>query len=342
MFGTSLSAQYDYRDFFSNDSTFYAYNSDSTIVAGKTKLYWNSPAGLNLINDFTVQDTTFYIRDFDAVTDSLWYTIVGDHGWTGDNLQMFKSEDKGINWEVDTSYFAATKLADSLYILDDHNDLNRIIVLSTDTLLLFVGYYQSGIFYSIDGGTNWQLWFGNLIVNYRGIFECGNETYLWGIEGDAFAASMFKFPSHLLLSPDTSGVWTNSPPMIYHPDCYNGNNVNCVYSFATTSYDQFLYFRNYVDSVCTVTTGILPEDSTPFEWIIFPNPSNNGVFYVEINSKYTANTHYTIFSIQGKILVPKSEITDSFLKLDLSYFSPGVYFIAVESSRGKYIKKIVI
>ena len=46
-----------------------------------------------------------------------------------------------------------------------------------DTIILFVGYYNSGIVYSIDGGAQWTHWFANSPAHYFGLIECGQSYY---------------------------------------------------------------------------------------------------------------------------------------------------------------------
>jgi len=40
--------------------------------------------------------------------------------------------------------------------------INDIHIIGTDTIILFIGYYQSAVIYSIDRGQNWQYWFEDL------------------------------------------------------------------------------------------------------------------------------------------------------------------------------------
>ena len=343
LFGAGcLPAQYEYREYQLNDSTIHGYNADSSVIAGRTSLYWATSVGLTQIMDFATPDPNEYIRDFEMVTDSLWYVIVGSRylGW---NASLFTSTDLGLNWAVDTSYYAATKPAVIQGAISNSDGLYQLQVLSKDTLLLFVSYYQSGIFYSIDGGQNWQAWFANLIENYRGIFQCDSLSYLWGLEGDGFKAAMFAFPNQVLLSPDTNNAWANWAG-IYHPACYNSADpLHCIYAPSSIPrYEQFLYFHSYVDSLCeNQPTAVRPIPKSNIEGHIYPNPSPSGVFTVDLGDAKPIGGQYRVCSVHGSPLTPKTQIDGSSFPLDLSSFGPGIYLLELSTDQGRLVKKLV-
>ncbi len=180
---------YSQREFKVNDSTFHYLNVDTTLVVGRTRLYSSSPiSGLNQIHDFTTTDTNIYIRDFDIVSDSIWYSLIGSR-YVGDSTHLYKTINKGQSWFIDTSYYASTRAAQQVGGLSLHNSLNQIQQLSGDTLLLFAGYYQSGVFYSLDKGITWNIWFTNLQSHYHGLIECNLDYILIWIKWRPFSGN---------------------------------------------------------------------------------------------------------------------------------------------------------
>ena len=266
-----LNAGYAQREYNVCDSTFYNYVDDTTIVAGKRHLYFSTTGGGQVqFADFTSADTSEYIRDFDVVQPDLWYTLVGLR-YIGAPTRLYKSIDRGMNWVEDTSFYGATRFhptsANSYY-----NSINQVQYLGNETIVLFVGYYESGVVYSTDNGATWREWFRNLISHYQGFLECNNKYYLYGFEGDAFRPWMFGFDKSLLFSPDTGGAWVSFANR-YHPNCSGSVHLDCVYPDPNLNRcGQYTYMKNYIDSMCTALS--VPEMTVRNEPSVYPNPSN--------------------------------------------------------------------
>lgn len=239
----STYAQQSFREFGVNDSTEYVLNGDTTIIVAPTKLYVRTIAGVSLLYNFS--SSGLFIKDFDMVAPDNWYAILGDQSVLGGQpAELFQSEDQGNTWVADTSFYAVSKPAATNSYIVNHDAIHQMNYLSEDTIVIFLGYYQCAIFYSTNGGDSWNFWFHNLITNYKGLFECQSDYYLWAIEGDGFKSSMFKIPGNLLLSPDTSNVWSSFFPNNFHPDCHNGNTPECIYAPSSIGgYGQYAFLR---------------------------------------------------------------------------------------------------
>ncbi|MFK7973195.1 MAG: T9SS type A sorting domain-containing protein [Bacteroidia bacterium] len=324
------------REFGVHDSTFYILNADTTIVAGQKKLYASTSGGLSLIRDFTTGDDRYFIRDFDIVTDSVWYTLVGSR--FGGDTDLFKTVDKGANWFVDTSFFSVSRGL----VADNFNSINQVQRLSADTLVLFVGYYESGLVYSIDGGDSWRPWFRNLIAFYHGFFMCETDYYLFGIEGDGFPSSMFRVPRTLLFSPDTNNVWTHwTGGTVYHPACYDRDTA-CIFAPNSISlYNQYLFHKNYIDSICSTATSVEKNEVRPGIHL-YPNPQKEGediILEQDINPKVLP---YQIFNIRGMIVQKGRTFSQANTSIKTSSLGPGLYMIIVRDGEVFYVKKIMI
>ncbi len=85
-------------------------------------------------------------------------------------------------------------------------------------------------------------------------------------------------------------------------------------------------------------TGI-KENETDAEFYIYPNPTSS---YITINSSISFS-HLLIRDAIGRILItPKLPANTTHKELDISELAAGVYFVTVESERGKVTKKLVI
>ena len=323
------------REFGVNDSTFYFLNNDTVIIAAQKKLYIQTNSGTTLLYDFTNPNENYYIRDFDIISENIWYTLVGSR-YIGFPTFLYKTSDSGTNWNEDTSFYSVTYYGPSSN--NYYNSLNQVQKTGEDTVVLFVGYYESGIVYSTDAGLTWNPWFRNLLAHYQGLLKCNSDYYLWGYNGDGFSAWMFKFPSELLFSPDTNSVWNQFVNGGYHPRCSGIVNINCVYCISCQlRYSQYLFFKNYIDSICIKTTSVEYSTNNFKNFVLYPNPFSD---FVTIDNREGKNLEIKIIDILGRVVLRK-EYFDTNIKLNLSQLSNGVYIITINDKIKINIFKIV-
>ena len=91
-------------------------------------------------HDFSLPDPDQYIRDFDIVAPNRWFTLVGSR-YIGGPTTLWRSVDRGNSWQV-ILLCAVTKNTDPSP--NYWNSVNQLQNFGTDTLTLFLGYYQSG------------------------------------------------------------------------------------------------------------------------------------------------------------------------------------------------------
>jgi len=332
---------YGQREYALCDSTFYTYNADTTIVAGRKHLYYHTAAGLTLCRDFTTTDTAEYIRDFDIINPNLWYTLVGLK-YIGGPTSLYKSTDRGATWTIDTTFYPATRYhptnANSYY-----NSVNQLQHIGSDTIVLFVGYYESGLVYSTDGGTTWTEWFRNQITHYQGLLECGDNYYLYGFYGDAFRSWMFPFPKNMLFSANTAGAWI-SFANINHPNCSGSVHPDCVYvpnPYHDTRCGQYTYLKHYADSICP-TVGIAdgPVSAGGQSPVLFPNPTDGSFF---ITPAIAADARIRMFDFTGReIQVTITHTNDGKSAVSIEKVPKGLYTITISSPNGTTARKILI
>lgn len=307
---------YGQREFGVCDSTSYALNSDTTIIAGRHLLYTYSDNTLDTLYDFTSPDPDEYIRDFDIIKPDLWYTVVGLR-YIGGPTRLYRSIDKGKTWAIDTTHHHASNAEfQSLHFLESINNLQH---LNGDTLIMFMHYYESGIIYSTDLGLTWTKWFANLITHYQGMLECNDKYYILGYAGDGFRASMFGFEKNLLFTPDSTGLWSSFNHLGYHPPCYNGDTVNCIYAPPqSTRCESYHYFKNTVDTLCLT---LLEENLNSSTRRIYPNPFNS-----TINVEDTSGSEiYALANVHGQV-VWSGKIIE---REDFSHLTNGIYFLTI-------------
>lgn len=314
------------------DSSTYKLNNDTTVVAGRTNLYLYFKNKLHNLYNFSSSDTNEFIRDFDIVNPNLWFTVVGSR-YIGNETRLYKSIDKGANWTLDTNHYSASNVSPFIPSEQFVRSINNFQHLNGDTLLLFIGYYISGILYSSDLGKTWTKWFDNYISHYQGMFECFDKYYIYSFEGDGFRASMFGFNKNLLFSSDSTGLWRSYNTLGYHPPCYGGNDtINCNYPpFNIGRCQTYSFFKNRVDSLCSSSVG--GEYNLIHSIRVYPNPFNTTI-RIEGAS---GGEEYHLINLNGQTMWTGRNIEEE----DFSILQPGLYFLQVALPIGKKTIKLI-
>jgi hypothetical protein len=327
---TQLSAQ---REYGVCDSTFYKISDDTTIVAGKNNLYFITQNGIEKFAHFPSGETSEYIRDFDAVSPELWYTLIGSR-YIGFDSFLYKSTDRGQNWVQDSSFYTATNYGPQA--LNYYNSVNSLQHIGKDTIVLFVGYYESGIVYSTDGGETWNEWFRQMQAHYFGMFECSDKYYIYGFQGDGFSAWMFGFDRDLIFTSNENGDWDMLSGK-YHPQCTGQQNPECIYSQNTQSNcEHYEFFKNYIDDNCS--SGITAESTQDRELKIEVDSEKIIVSGNFGNSSRNAG-QFRIYGITGcEYKTGHLRQFPGFIEMDINYLQPGFYILKTPAGIGKFIK----
>lgn len=328
LFAVYILPTFAQREYAVCDSTFYPLNTDTTIIAGRNKLYLNTNNTTTLLYDFSTADVDEYIRDFDIVTPNLWYTVVGLR-YIGGPTQLYKSTNKGQSWALDTNHYSAAN-ADmvSPQFLASINNMQH---LNGDTLMMFMHYYSSGILYSTNLGQTWTKWFDNLIVHYQGMFECQDKYYIFGYEGDAFRAYMFGFDKNLLFSSDSAGMWSSFNNNSYHPACYQGNDSDCIYASSSLGRcETYTYFKNKIDTICALSAL---ENIEITNVKIYPSPFTNKLTI----DGATGNEYYTLSNVYGQKVWEGKHIEQH----DFYYLPGGMYLLSLTKSALQKTVKLI-
>jgi len=328
------------REFGVCDSTFYNLNNDTTIIAGRHRLYLLANNSVAELQNFSTSDPDEYIRDFDIINPNLWYTVVG-FKFIGLPTKLYKSTNKGQTWSLDTNHYNASN-AQNLpqQFLKSINNLQH---LNGDTLIMFMHYYESGIIYSTDLGQTWSKWFDNLIAHYQGMFFCNNKYYLYGYQGDGFRAWMFGFDKNLLFSSDSTGLWNSFNNNGYHPRCSTSNDTtNCIYTSSNLSRcETYNFFKNKIENICSPLNlkSIHKNDVN-----IYPNPSN-GILFFDLNELLTSSTNCVkiqILNFSGQIIYSAGNILSNHT-INTYNWNSGLYHVLIFDENQKLIisKRII-
>lgn len=306
---------YAQRDYYFRDSSTYELSGTEMLIAGKRKLYLKSNENLSLLKDFSViGDSSIYIRDVDVVSGDKIYVLVGSM-YIGGNSVLFKSNDKGKNWEEDSSYYVASKF----------RSINQVQWDSEGVGYLFDGYYQSSVLRSKDGGKTWQFWFESLIAHYFQIHFCASgKPYLIGLPGDGFPSYSFEIPDSL---------WKKDEFGFYMSGCHN-KKEGCIRVFRTGITDRETNFiqkqQDTLSKLCGQLNVVDPGAIQEPQIEVFPNPFSSEI-YVQFG--FNGTKEISLYSSTGERLVWKR--VDAWEDiLDLRSISKGVYFLSVKEEDG--------
>lgn len=78
------------------------------------------------------------------------------------------------------------------------------------------------------------------------------------------------------------------------------------------------------------------------DFTIFPNPSKNGEFKIELPEDQLANSYSLEMLNPGGQVMLREDYFSNHINLDASRLSAGIYFLVVRSAKGNYRKKVVI
>ncbi len=84
------------------------------------------------------------------------------------------------------------------------------------------------------------------------------------------------------------------------------------------------------------------EDEKPDEIIIYPNPARDFIV-IDLNNQNISQVSASIYSYDGKILLMKdlSGIMENKIRLDISSFPPGIYFVKIKGENFSFSEKIL-
>lgn len=295
------------------DSTIYIINSTDTIVAGEYSLYKKQGFSFNLIKEFNeiIGDSSYssraWIRDFDFWDSQNWYVLLGWSFPTGNSI-LYKTNDAGISWTYDTSYYNQSQ----------YHSLNQMQIVDNQRAFLFDGYYLSDVLKTNDGGSTWDRWIESGLAHHYGIFICNDTTYyLWGLSGDPFNPYMFPIPTSAFNNLN-NGLSCNQ-----NPDC-----INAIGLLSTADIEQ--HFSPIFDSICSQVLSV-NELNLQYNILVYPNPTNGKATLMF--SDNIKNGIIEIYNSQGQ-KVKQSSVEGALTTVDITNLTSGVYHYQLQYDIG--------
>ncbi|MEP7127472.1 MAG: kelch repeat-containing protein [Chitinophagales bacterium] len=135
---------------------------------------------------------------------------------------------------------------------------------------------------------------------------------------------------------------TNDPPSREGASCWKGNN-DTVWIYGgnyNISWNSMADLWRYVlDSSCTIISTSEEVNAENSAIDVYPNPATD-YFNIKLHSCKTFPVEIIIRSLSGTILF-KTEIATSNISVDITDFTPGLYFIEIASNEYRKLFKLV-
>lgn len=268
--------------------------------------------------------------------------------------QVYKSIDGGNNWNAISQNFGS--------------DIDHFKVAPTDNDKMYLAINGS-FWYTTDGGTNWSQssgFGGN--VNEIAVHPSnpdkvaiattgGQKVYVSTDNGATFTSILWDLPSfsaQALAWQDNGkdGLYVGMNYGIYYTDNDLGNtwvpfnnglpNVR-INELEINAADSKLYVATYGRGLwrSSLYNETLSVDNFELNNLsLYPNPTSN-----EVNLKWNSNEDVSvrIYNTLGKLMYYNKNVNlTNELKIDVSTFDTGVYFVKLNSSKGEIIKKLIL
>ncbi|WP_338766455.1 lamin tail domain-containing protein [Bernardetia sp. ABR2-2B] len=148
------------------------------------------------------------------------------------------------------------------------------------------------------------------------------------------------------ITPITNVVWfldneentALEGQMSFTPDVTGYYSARVTFDTGCENTTRTAYYK-----VPDVVTG--EEEIIDVETIVYPNPSNTGIFRVQLSSSIVSDVTFTVTDNIGRVLESKTikaNETSALQTIDLSQYAAGMYALTIDTEQGTVIKKIII
>ncbi|RAK69686.1 T9SS type A sorting domain-containing protein [Hymenobacter edaphi] len=343
-------ATYSQADSFPNGVYFFDANNGVTFgdpqpagIGQRMEIYTTTNGGTNWTRNTTsapvVNSNQEYglAGSFFALGNTIWHGGVSDDGSgpaSGQGARLYKSTDRGLTWTAaDTDLpYAVSNLAftsPSRGLLSSGFDLLETLDGgATNSTLLYSGHFRGAGLDAVPGLNNTYVSVGvidttsTLQSGYNGssISYDGGQTWKdmlsRGVSINQYEVDMFS-PSVGFTGSFTQGTTANP-------------NVNLT----------------GVTKLNTVITGSKNAVALRGVLQVFPNPSNDGRFTMNVNLPAATKRDLTVTDALGRVVKQiKLNATGAAVQnqaLDLSQFKAGVYTLRLVTEQGTAVEKLVV
>ncbi len=245
---------------------------------------------------------------------------------------VYKTTNGGVNWEIVSNFFNG---------YNGNRALFDVVPLNRDTVYVSLGYYQTGIMRTIDGGQSWQYIYnqfsqGNFPGSFYELFI--NDGYIYAICGatDGVTGYMVKSSN----GGFNFSHYTAFRLVGYVFDAYFFKSSPVVYTCGEGGY--IVKFNNYLTNVNN------SSNTMPGEFHLsqnYPNPFNPTTS-IKFKVKSAKKVKLIVLDVMGREaakLVDQELLPGEYAyEFDGSKLSSGVYFYRLEAGDFVSTKRMML
>ena len=254
---------------------------------------------------------------------------LGDYVWfTTSNGRIYKSADRGHNWEVYQSILG------NLEGVSFSDTLNGIALYG----FINLDFNTSPIIITADGGKTWKK---------LDITPLGPKTGIFG-------ASYIPNSSYIMLTTAKNSLLTGDFATWISPDrgetwqqISSGENIYTInFQDASTGWggegQQLAHPTRMFQYTGSPLVGLFSDKTLVVDWDVFPNPTADRV-QVRVQEDKPTSYLLLVNDLQGKLILRKDWDGIGVLDLDLGASCPsGMYTVTLASKDGKAVRKLVV
>jgi hypothetical protein len=171
----------------------------------------------------------------------------------------------------------------------------------------------------------------NKSLTWRGVAVDGSYRDGYSVKLSTTGTAKANFTNTLFTVAQEDSTWHDRSVSL---SAYSGQNVYI--AFVENSTDQFIL---YIDNIKVASTGVGIDDVTSenASFNVYPNPVKN-----ELN--ITSNTSLKNIKIVNTVgqEILNENVSGNHYKINTSSYIKGIYFVQIESEKGKTTKKFVV
>jgi len=303
----------------------YFLNSSLGFIGGaNSKLFRTTNGGTNW-NDVSLGNAEQIIR-INFLDENFGMLLTREYLNPG---SVYKTSNGGVSWQKLDSFYSGYTGDKALF---------DIVPLSRDTIYVALGYYQTGIMRTTNGGENWT----RIYNQFQTIVYPGSLYELFFIDRNILIAMNGPTdgaPCYLIKS--TNGGFNFTHPSAirlagYMYDGYFFRSNQTAYFCGESGIISKLY--SYLTNIQTQTSSLVSRE----ELTISPNPGGN---FINIKSSSANdnldNYSIKIYDLQGRE-VKSFSVNSSQSSIDISLLPKSIYLIKIiNGSNEFYLKKFV-
>ena len=220
----------------------------------------------------------------------------------------------GATWTISPLGLGGSSIINEIAV--HPSDPNKVAIATTDSQKVYV---------SLDGGSTWT----SKLMNLPGFVA---QALAW--QGNGEDGLYVGMNYGVFYTDNTLTEWepfNNGLPNVRINELEINKVDNKIYA---ATYGRGLWRSDVFDASLSV------EDFEFSDFTLFPNPAKD-----EINLKWnkTEDASIRIFDTQGKIMFYGKKVNlYNGLKVDVSSFNSGIYFVKLNSNNGEITKKLIL